>query len=90
MSEAKSAQAASAGGGWGFGFVGGGNKNEVEELKENLSVLQEELECKLAENRKLFIFQIKHVSMQLVTSFVFRTGAREDFRSQKRHEQHAR
>ena len=90
MGEAKSAQAASAGGGWGFGFGGGGNKNEVEELKENLAVLQEELECKLAENRKLFNCQKKHVLKQFLINYVFRTGAREDIRSQKRHEQHAR
>ena len=49
----KSAQAQSAGGGWGFGFGGGGNaKNELEELKAQGEVMQEELECKILENRK--------------------------------------
>ena len=53
QSETEKAQATSGGGGWGFGFGGGGNqKNELEELKGNLQVMQEELECKILENRK--------------------------------------
>jgi hypothetical protein len=40
-------------GGWGFGFGGSGQvKNELEEAKKSLEIIQEELEAKIAENRK--------------------------------------
>ena len=81
----KAAQATSAGGGWGFGFGGGGNqKNELEELKVNLQVTQEELECKILENCKYW--------KPLVLSKRFpvcRASPRENLRFEEGNEQRA-
>ena len=39
-----------SGGGWGSSFFSGGSGKELEELKSQLTIIQEELEAKISEN----------------------------------------
>ena len=50
----KATQPAAAGGGWGGGFFSGSNalQQELEKVKNDLDVAQEELEAKMTENCK--------------------------------------
>ena len=52
QAEVEAQKNAGKGGGWGFSFPGGGGNQELAKLKEDLEVMEEELQAKVMENCK--------------------------------------